>query len=116
MPTPSGVTRPDPPRPVLYVDVRDDGVGLEAAHARPGAGSGLANIRTHLDYITYLMDRRSWLAGELPAPDGLAATSTAEDGLWASWLGFPSDELQPELAGLAADGAGGCALWGAGVE
>lgn len=26
--------------------------------------AGLANIRTHLDYITYLMDRRSWLAGE----------------------------------------------------
>ena len=32
----------------LCVCVRDDGVGLEAAHARPGAGSGLANIRTRL--------------------------------------------------------------------
>ena len=32
----------------LCVCVRDDGVGLEAAHARPGAGSGLANIRARL--------------------------------------------------------------------
>jgi glutathione S-transferase len=26
--------------------------------------AGLANIRTHLDYITYLTDRRNWLAGD----------------------------------------------------
>jgi glutathione S-transferase len=26
--------------------------------------AGLANIRTHLDYIAYLTDRRNWLAGE----------------------------------------------------
>ena len=32
----------------LCICVRDDGVGLEAAHTRPGAGSGLANIRARL--------------------------------------------------------------------
>jgi len=26
--------------------------------------AGLANIRTHLDYIAYLTDRRNWLAGD----------------------------------------------------
>jgi glutathione S-transferase len=26
--------------------------------------AGLVNIRTHLDYITYLTDRRNWLAGD----------------------------------------------------
>ena len=29
-----------------------------------GIRSGLSNIRTHLDYISYLVDRRRWLAGD----------------------------------------------------
>lgn len=64
------------------VEVTDNLVGEKAWRRLSGAGhphppairAGLTNIRYHLDYIGWLTERRSWLAGDrLTAADLVAA-------------------------------------------
>ncbi len=55
--------------------------------------AGLTNIHTHLDYISYLVDRRNWLAGDNLTAADLAASahlSTIDYIGDVSWNEYPA--------------------------
>ena len=49
-------------------------LGLGAPSSR-AIRAGLSNVRTHLDYIGYLVERRNWLAGERMTLADIAAAA-----------------------------------------